>query len=141
MKKLVTFLLFLPLTLVAQNLDFQYEEMSCTESRAFEMIYAYSIGNQLDSESLLHIEEFELPKEKVKEFMMLLNVSGIQCNTAWSQKEYKKFLRESGHHFSRKFDAKVEAYCECVTENYSIFVWSVKGENSFGLLLTSEDRD
>ena len=141
MKKLFTFFLFLPLTLVAQNPDFNYEEMSCTEIMAFDMIYNHSIGNQFDEESLLYIEEFELPKSKVKEFMMLLNVSGLPCNTAWTKKEYRKFLKEAGHGFSRKFDTKVEAYCECVTENYSIFVWSVRGENSFGLLLTSEDRD
>lgn len=141
MKKLITFFLFFPLLLVAQNQDPQYEGMTCTESRAFNMIYTNSIESSFDPETLLHVEEFELEQGQGKELLMLLGVSPIPCSISWNKKEYRRFLRDFGYPYTRKFDRKVESYCECITENYSIFVWNTEGGFSYGLLLTTTDPD
>lgn len=141
MKRLITFFLFFPLLLAAQNPEEEILGITCAESRALDIIYKSSIGNHFDAETLLLIEEFELYGDQGRELMMLLEVSDIPCVSVWNKKEYRKFLKEFGYPFSRKFDRKIDAYCECITENYSIFVWNVQGASTYGLLLTSSDPE
>lgn len=136
MKILIPFFLFLPSVLLAQEHDSSKVNISCTEIRAFNIIFTNSIQSNFDSESTSHIQEFELTGTKGKELVMLLGVSPIPCTIIWTKKEYKKFTDDFGYHFQKKFDKKVESYCECMTENYSIFVWSLNDGYFYGVLLT-----
>ena len=79
---------------------------------------------------------FELSWSQAYDIFDLMGQSDSDCIFLFKRKDIKQYLKINGQEYDKTFDGKTDAFCDCETDEFFLYIWIMKNGLAYGSMVT-----